>query len=243
MSETDKKLPVIFCAADTADSDHALALAASMQRAGCGLKLGLEYFSAHGAPGVREIKKSYDMLPLFLDLKFHDIPNTVAGAVRAVADLEPAFINVHALGGSAMMRAARDALDDRCAQYGLKRPALLAVTILTSMDGAALDEIGLAGDAQDHVSALARLAKSSGMDGIVCSAHEIAAARAACGDDFILMVPGIRPPGSEAGDQKRVMSPQQARAAGANHLVIGRPITGAEDSFEAARAIMGGLSA
>lgn len=231
-------LPKIFCAIDTQDMDRALALAAAMQKAGCGIKLGLEFFNAQGPQGVREIRRSYADLPLFLDLKFHDIPNTVAGAVSAACAVEPHFINIHASGGPAMMQAAREAMDKAVAQQGINRPKLLAVTLLTSLEEAALNDIGFQPGLEDRVIQLAKLSKANGMDGVVCSAMEIEKVRKACGDDFILMVPGIRPEGSDAADQKRVMTPAQALSAGAHYLVIGRPITQADQPAEAAKAIL-----
>ena len=180
---------------------------------------------------------------LFLDLKFHDIPNTVAGAVRAACALRPAYMNVHAAGGRTMMRAAADAAAEEAARGGFAAPRLLGVTVLTSLDDAALAETGCAGGSADTVLRLAALAQESGMAGIVCSAHEIEAVRRACGPDFVLMVPGIRPAGSAAADQKRVMTPERALAAGATHLVIGRPISEAADPAAAARAIIGSLAA
>jgi orotidine-5'-phosphate decarboxylase len=231
-------LPRIFCAIDTQDMDRALALSAAMQKAGCGIKLGLEFFNAQGPEGVREVRRAYPDLPLFLDLKFHDIPNTVAGAVAAVCALEPQFINIHASGGAGMMDAARDAMEKSSAKYGVERPKLLAVTLLTSIEEAALAEIGFQPNMEDRVIQLAKLSKAHGLDGIVCSAMEIESVRRHCGDDFILMVPGIRPDGSDAADQKRVMTPAQALTAGAHYLVIGRPITKADQPAEAAAAIL-----
>lgn len=240
--ETAPSLPKIYCAADTTDIDRALALAAAMQRAGCGLKLGLEFFSARGSSGVREIRDAYPDLPLFLDLKFHDIPNTVAGAVRAACALAPQFINVHACGGAEMMRAAVAARDEAVSHYGVARPNLLAVTVLTSMDQAGLASVGCGLPVEEEVETLALLAKQSGMDGVVCSALEIARLRASCGADFVLMVPGIRPAGAASGDQKRVMTPPDAIRAGAHFLVIGRPITGSPDTYRAAMSIVESLA-
>lgn len=231
-------MPPVFCALDTRDEETALSFAAMMARAGCGIKLGLEYFNAQGPSGVRKMMESFPALPLFLDLKFHDIPNTVAGAVSAVTALGASYINVHATGGAAMMEAAAAAAAQTAAREGVEKPRILAVTLLTGLDEKALADIGFGGDARSYVVRLAQLAKQAGMDGVVCSAHEIAAIREACGDDFILMVPGIRPVGSASGDQKRVMTPKEAMAAGADHLVIGRPITQAEDPEQAARLIM-----
>jgi orotidine-5'-phosphate decarboxylase len=237
-------LPAIFCAADTPDMDHAKALAAAMQKAECGLKLGLEFFSAQGGAGVHEIRKDYPDLPIFLDLKLHDIPNTVAGAVRALCALSPAFLTVHASGGPDMLRAAAEAARAGAEEFGAERtPCVLGVTVLTSLDEAALAQAGFLPGLEDRVAQLAGLARKSGLGGIVCAAAEIESARAVCGPGFTLMVPGIRPEGAETGDQKRVTTPQQALAAGADHLVIGRPITRAENPAIAAQEIRESLAA
>jgi len=227
--------PKVYCAADTPDTARALEIARAMVTAQCGLKIGMEFFNAQGQQGLRAIVEQYPTLDIFLDLKFHDIPNTVAGAVRAVSLLRPSYINVHALGGPAMMKAARAA-----AQEGDHKPRLLAVTLLTSMDEDSCAAIGLPLPLKDRVVQLARAAQDAGLDGVVCSAHEIEAIRTACGPDFILMVPGIRPATHEMGsdDQKRVMTPVQALQTGATHLVIGRPITGADDPAAAAQSIL-----
>jgi orotidine-5'-phosphate decarboxylase len=218
--------------------DRAMALAAAMQRAECGIKLGMEFFNANGPQGIREIRQTYDDLSLFIDLKYHDIPNTVAGAVSAIAVLAPDFINVHASGGYTMMKSAADALAEASDEVGVRRPQLLGVTILTSLDQDELHGVGFAGTPADNVERLATLSQKAGMSGVVCAAHEIETVRAACGSDFTLMVPGIRPVGSAKGDQKRVMTPEEAVHIGADHLVIGRPITGADDPVEAAMNIV-----
>jgi orotidine-5'-phosphate decarboxylase len=195
----------------------------------CGLlKLGLEFFTAHGPAGVRAVRGR----PIFLDLKLHDIPNTVAGSVRSLLPLAPAMITVHAAGGRAMIEAARQALG---AAPG--RPLLLAVTVLTSLDDKALAETGVANPPSQQVLNLARLALAAGADGLVCSPHEVRMLRDSRGAGPTLVVPGIRPAGSAADDQARVMTPQQALAAGADWIVVGRPITGAADPAAAAAAI------
>lgn len=239
---SDKVLPVVYCSVDTPAIDRAMALAAAMQRAGCGIKLGLEFFNVNGPEGVREIRRSYPDLSLFIDLKYHDIPNTVAGAVRGIAPLAPDYINVHAAGGLEMMQAARQAMIDAADRVGAPAPRMLAVTILTSLDEAALAQTGFQPGLTARVAQLAALTQQAGLDGVVCSAHEIEMIRTICGSDFALMVPGIRPAGSATQDQKRVMTPEQALQKGATHLVIGRPITGEKDPEAAAAAILAGLA-
>lgn len=226
----------IFCAIDTPDRARAKALATAL-RGTVNLKLGLEFFVANGPAGVREIAGD---APLFLDLKLHDIPNTVAGAVRSAADLEPLLLTLHCSGGAAMMREAATAATQAAA--GRRRMKLLGVTVLTSLDDGDLDAVGQKAPAGEQVQRLALLARDSGLDGVVCSPHEVAALRRSCGPDFLLVVPGIRPAGAAAGDQKRVMGPRDAIAAGADYLVIGRPITGAPDPAAAARALLAELS-
>ena len=224
----------IFCAIDTADLDHACDLAGKIAPVTGGIKLGLEFFNNFGPAGIERVLKSAPEAQLFIDLKFHDIPNTVAGAVRGICNnFAPAYLNVHASGGEEMMRAAKDACGTDT--------KLLAVTILTSLDEAAIKQVGYGDDVSQQVERLALLTKQAGLGGVVCSAHEIERLRAACGDDFALMVPGIRPAGSDKGDQKRVMTPKEALSAGATHLVIGRPITSAPNPAKAAEDILAGL--
>jgi orotidine-5'-phosphate decarboxylase len=219
-------LPRIFVAIDRMRVADAAADLARLGRDGFALKLGLEFFVANGPAGVREVAGTR---PLFLDLKLHDIPNTVAGGVRAAAQVGPRFLTLHAAGGRAMLEAARDAARDS----GPARPLLLAITVLTSLDDGDLDAVGQRGPAGDQAARLAAVAQAAGVDGVVCSAHEIARLRKQCGPDFKLVVPGIRPVWAAAGDQKRVMTPAEAVALGADHLVIGRPITQAADPVEA----------
>ena len=195
-----------------------------------GLKLGLEFFNAHGPAGVRPFVEMG--LPVFLDLKYHDIPNTVVGAVRAVAGLGVSILNVHAQGGPAMMRAALEA-----AKSTSPATRVIAVTMLTSLADNDLPLLGLQPPVGDQVLRLAHLTRQCGLDGVVCSAHEIARLRRELGPDFLLVVPGIRPAGAALGDQQRVMGPAEARNQGADILVIGRPITGAPDPGQAARDI------
>ncbi len=231
---TMKNSPIIFCAIDTNDLDRAINLASQIAPVTGGIKLGLEFFNANGLEGVKRVLDSAPDAKLFLDLKLHDIPNTVARAVKSICDsVTPAFLNVHASGGSEMMKAARQA----CPQS----VKMLSVTLLTSLDESAIKEIGFCSGIAARVEQLALLSKNSDMDGVVCSAHEIKALRKSCGDDFTLMVPGIRPKGANKGDQKRVMTPEKALAAGANHLVIGRPITGSSDPARAAQDILDSL--
>jgi orotidine-5'-phosphate decarboxylase len=220
----------VYVALDTTDLDYARGLAERLRGSVGGLKLGLEFFSAHGPDGVRAFA-GMD-LPLFLDLKFHDIPNTVAGACRAVAALGASIINVHAGGGAAMLKAAGEAA--RAVNPGIK---VIGVTVLTSLNEADLKSAGVAGSPGEQVMRLAQLAKANGLDGVICSAHEITPLRAMLGPDFLLVVPGIRPAGSDLNDQSRVMTPAEAHKAGADILVIGRPITAAPDPVRAARDI------
>ncbi len=225
----------VFCALDSADLEQVRALAQSISGAVDGLKLGLEFFSAQGPSGVRDIAKLG--VPIFLDVKLHDIPNTVAGAIRSLAPLAPYYLTLHAGGGAEMMRAARQTAHEEAARLSLAPPRLLAVTVLTSLDDSDLAQQGVAGTSSEQVVRLAELARQAEIDGIVSSPREITAIRAACGEGFDIVVPGIRPGGSATGDQKRVMTPGEAVRAGASALVIGRPITGAANPAEAAAQI------
>ncbi len=222
----------IYCAIDTKAVEVASRLAARVKDHVGGLKLGLEFFMANGPQGVREVAKAGG-LPFFLDVKLHDIPNTVAGAVSSILPLGPHLVTIHTSGGPAMMEAAARA----ASKGGADRPKLIGVTVLTSLDDADLKAVGVTRSSTDQVVALAKLAKDCGLDGAVCSPLEVAALRAACGSDFTLVVPGIRPAGGDVGDQKRVMTPKQGLDAGADVLVIGRPITQADDPADAARTI------
>lgn len=225
----------IFVALDTGNLDRAAKLATALAGEVGGIKVGKELFTAHGPDGVRAVAGGE---PLFLDLKFHDIPNTVAGAVRAASHLRPFLLNVHASGGRAMMVTAAEANREAAEDNGVPRPLLLGVTVLTSLAENDLAELGLSGSAEDQVKRLAVLAQESGLDGVVCSPKEIAPLRALCGAGFLLVVPGIRPSSADAGDQKRIMTPAEALAEGADYLVIGRPITAAPDPVVAARKII-----
>ncbi len=226
----------VFCALDTTDSVRAATLAHSLKGAVGGLKLGLEFFYACGHAGYRTVAEAG--LPLFLDLKLHDIPNTVAGGVRALLPLKPSIMTIHAGGGLAMMKAAVEA----AAEAGEQRPLIVGVTVLTSLDQSDLAAMGVQGSTGEQVLRLAELAEKAGLDGVVCSAHEIGALRRERSPGFKLIVPGIRPAGAAIGDQKRVMSPADALALGADVLVIGRPITDAPDPRAAAEAIRASLS-
>ncbi|HEV2677249.1 MAG TPA: orotidine-5'-phosphate decarboxylase [Aliidongia sp.] len=229
----------VFVALDTTDLARARHLAGLVAPHVGGLKLGLEFFLAQGLANTAAVAGT---TPLFLDLKLHDIPNTVAGGVRAIAALKPEFLTVHAAGGPAMLRAAVAAAAEAADQTG-HRVRLLGVTVLTSLDDGDLDAVGQRGPAADQVRRLALLARASGLDGVICSPFEVAGLRAELGPDFQLVVPGIRPAGAALGDQKRVMGPRDAIDAGASRLVIGRPITDAPDPAAAARAIAAELAA
>ncbi|MDP6927174.1 MAG: orotidine-5'-phosphate decarboxylase [Rhodospirillales bacterium] len=225
----------IYVPLDTPDLEKALDISSRLKGLIGGVKVGKEFFTALGPAGVADI--SALGMPLFTDLKFHDIPNTVAGAVRSAMRMKPAILNVHAAGGQAMMAAARDAAAEEADKLGCARPLVLAVTVLTSLDDQDLNGIGVPGGTLEQVRRLARLTQESGLDGVVCSAAEIAALRKECGPEFKLLTPGIRPTWSVTGDQKRIVTPSDAVKRGADFLVIGRPITGADDPAEAARLI------
>lgn len=232
----------IFCAIDTADLGTATTWAACIGDHVGGIKLGLEFISAHGPKGVSQVMKASD-LPVFLDVKFHDIPNTVAGAVRAIAATKPFMINVHASGGRAMMQAAAEAASEAAYEHVAPRPLVIGVTILTSLSDAELAEVGMAPSTGDQAIRLAVLAKESGLDGVVCSPLEAARIRSECGPNFKLITPGVRPEWAAANDQKRIMTPEQAIEAGADYLVVGRPITAAEDPSAAALRIASAIAA
>ncbi|MDT3297186.1 orotidine-5'-phosphate decarboxylase [Shewanella sp. SP2S2-6] len=221
----------ILVALDYDNKNHALQLIEKLDPNMCRLKVGKEMFTLFGPQLVKDIHdRGFD---LFLDLKFHDIPNTVAKAVAAAAELGVWMTNVHASGGLAMMEAAKKAL----LPYGDKAPMLIAVTVLTSMSDDDLKLLGINVPAFEHVQRLAKLTQQAGFDGVVCSAQEATALKSLLGQDFKLVTPGIRPVGSDAGDQHRVMTPPQAIAAGSDYLVIGRPITKAADPLAALQAI------
>jgi orotidine-5'-phosphate decarboxylase len=219
----------LIVALDVATGEEAAALAARLAGHVGMFKVGKQLFTAAGPTAVRRLIEADARV--FLDLKYHDIPNTVSGAVAAAAALGVSLVDVHALGGRSMIAAAATALD-------ASRTRLLAVTVLTSHDEASLSEIGLTGPVASAVERLALLARSSGAHGVVASPHEIAAIRAACGPDFLIVTPGIRPAGAKAGDQARAATPAAALEAGADYLVVGRPIVQALDPFAAAAAIV-----
>ncbi|WP_173272177.1 orotidine-5'-phosphate decarboxylase [Thiosulfatimonas sediminis] len=222
--------PKVLIALDFPDSISALEFVAQLNPNECRLKVGKELFAVAGPEFVKQlIRQQFDV---FLDLKYHDIPNTVAKAVQAAARMGVWMVNVHASGGSKMMEAAKQAL----AEFE-QPPLLIAVTVLTSMQREDLAEIGLDVEPQEHVLRLAKLTKQSGLDGVVCSAQETAMLRTELGPDFCLVTPGIRPAGADVNDQKRIMTPADAIKSGSSYLVIGRPITQAADPVAALKAI------
>ncbi|MDL0432608.1 orotidine-5'-phosphate decarboxylase [Marinobacter sp. TBZ242] len=223
--------PQIIVALDFPSEQPALALVDQLDPAKCRLKVGKELFTRSGPSLVRDLQgRCFDV---FLDLKFHDIPNTTSAAVAAAADLGVWMVNVHASGGEKMMTACRERLES----FGKERPLLIAVTVLTSMGAEDLAAIGIAGSPEAQVSRLATLTRNCGLDGVVCSAQEAPALKAEQGADFKLITPGIRPLTAEKGDQQRIMTPTDALKAGSDYLVIGRPITQAADPLAALEAI------
>ena len=228
--------PRVIVALDYPDRAAAMALVERLQPGLCRLKVGKELFTRAGPQLVEElVARGFDV---FLDLKFHDIPNTVASACHAAADLGVWMLNVHALGGERMLLAAREG----CARAG-HAPLLVAVTILTSMDAQDLAAVGLAGSPEENVLRLATLAQRCGLDGVVCSSRETTLLRERIGPDFTLVTPGIRPAGSQQDDQRRVMTPRQAISSGASYLVIGRPVTQADDPVSVLRTVNSELAA
>jgi orotidine-5'-phosphate decarboxylase len=224
----------IIVALDYPSPEAALLFADSVDPSSCRLKVGKQLFTIAGPALVRALtKRGFDV---FLDLKFHDIPNTVAGACRAAADLGVWMLNVHASGGPRMLEAARTAVDG-------DGPLLIAVTVLTSSTDADLQAVGVANTAAAQVGLLADLSREQGLDGVVCSAQEAPLLRERCGKDFVLVTPGIRPVGVESGDQRRVVTPEQAVRDGVNYLVIGRPVTASAEPQQALYAINQSISA
>lgn len=226
--------PVVV-ALDYNNRDHALAFVDRIDPRECRLKVGKEMFTLFGPQLVRDLQqRGFD---IFLDLKFHDIPNTAAHAVAAAADLGVWMVNVHASGGARMMTAAREAL----LPFGKDAPLLIAVTVLTSMESSDLADIGVTLSPAEHAERLAALTQKCGLDGVVCSAQEAMRFKQAFGHDFKLVTPGIRPQGSAAGDQRRIMTPEQALAAGVDYMVIGRPVTQSDDPAQTLKAINASL--
>nr|WP_318381554.1 orotidine-5'-phosphate decarboxylase [uncultured Enterobacter sp.] len=226
--------PVVV-ALDYAECDKALAFVDRISPADCRLKVGKEMFTRFGPQFVRDLhQRGFDV---FLDLKFHDIPNTAAHAVAAAADLGVWMVNVHASGGARMMSAAREAL----VPFGKDAPLLIAVTVLTSMDASDLLDLGITSTPAEHAERLARLTQQCGLDGVVCSAQEAVRFKQEFGQAFKLVTPGIRPQGSEVGDQRRIMTPEQAQAAGVDYMVIGRPVTQSADPAQTLKAINAAL--
>lgn len=229
----------IFCAIDAPGLQEAKNLVEKISGTGVGLKIGLELFVAEGPSCVEVLRKiAGDNVPVFLDLKLHDIPNTVAGAVRAAVKCRADFLTIHTSGGKEMMRAAALAAKEEAKKEGVAAPKLLGVTVLTHMDESDLEDVGQHPQAAEQVMRLAKLAQSAGLQGVVCSPKEISALRKSLPSEMVLVVPGIRPEGSDKGDQKRVMTPVEAASLGADYLVIGRPITQAKDPAAAARDIV-----
>ncbi|APT62774.1 TPA: orotidine-5'-phosphate decarboxylase [Escherichia coli] len=226
--------PVVV-ALDYHNRDDALAFVDKIDPRDCRLKVGKEMFTLFGPQFVRELQqRGFD---IFLDLKFHDIPNTAAHAVAAAADLGVWMVNVHASGGARMMTAAREAL----VPFGKDAPLLIAVTVLTSMEASDLADLGVTLSPADYAERLAALTQKCGLDGVVCSAQEAARFKQVFGQEFKLVTPGIRPQGSEAGDQRRIMTPEQALAAGVDYMVIGRPVTQSVDPAQTLKAINASL--
>ena len=231
---TMQKNPII-CAVDTTDVSQADHLIGEVRPHIGAIKLGLEFFTANGAAGVQKLAQH--AMPLFLDLKFHDIPNTVAKAIKATAGINTFMMTVHTSGGRAMLQAAIDASMQVAYVTGKARPLIIGVTVLTSLDQDDIQMIGMRDTLNDQVARLADLAQSSRLDGVVCSPYEITRLRKQCGNEFVLVVPGIRPEGSAQGDQKRIMTPKEAIEKGADYLVIGRPITASSDPAQMAQTI------
>ena len=228
--------PRVIVALDYPDERQALRLVDGLEPGSCRLKVGKEMFTRYGPPLLEKLAGRG--FQIFLDLKFHDIPNTVAAACDAAADLGVWMINLHASGGRRMMEAAKERLEQRA-----KRPLLVAVTILTSLSAEDIAEVGYTGQPAENVMRLAELASRSGLDGVVCSPREAAQLRTRLGREFLLVTPGVRPKDVAADDQRRVLTPAEAMQAGASYLVIGRPITGAADPLAALTAINQEISA
>lgn len=231
----------IFCAIDAAHMQDAEEMVRKLSKVDIGLKIGLEIFTAEGPSSVERLRALKPDAKIFLDLKLHDIPNTVAGAIRAAVRCRADFITIHTSGGASMMKAAVETAKESADHLNTTPPALLGVTVLTHMDDGDLESVGQQKPAGDQVSRLAQLADTSGLQGVICSPLEIASLRARLSPRMKLVVPGIRPEGSAAGDQKRTLTPPAAAELGADYLVIGRPITQAADPAKAAQDILDSL--
>lgn len=221
----------LFCALDTKNLASAIGLTDTIKSHIDGIKIGLEAYYAIGKEGYKELAEIG--IPIFLDLKLHDIPNTVHSAIKSLLPLNPAILNIHASGGEKMMKSAVEAISDSTDH----KPLLIGVTVLTSLDNEDLIKLGVRSNTNEHVLRLAELAKNSGLDGVVCSPFEASNIKEICGEDFITIVPGIRPEGSVANDQKRFMTPGQAINNGADIIIIGRPITTSENPLKTVMAI------
>lgn len=231
--------PKVFVALDYPEPAPAFAAFRQLAPVNPYFKVGLELFVAAGPSFVQSIVDNGGKV--FLDLKFHDIPNTAAGAVRSAVRMGVEYLNVHCGGGGEMMKAAAQALTDEAKKLSVPRPKLLGVTVLTSLDDSGIQEIGFPRSASAQVKHFVELAQGAGLDGVVCSAQELALVRSLAGDTFETMVPGIRPAGSAANDQKRTLTPREAAAAGAHCLVVGRPITAAKDPVASLEGILAEL--
>jgi orotidine-5'-phosphate decarboxylase len=220
----------VIVAIDTIDTNEALKITKLIPDVGA-FKLGLEYFCANGPKGISKISETG--VKIFLDLKLHDIPNTVAGAIRASLNLEPYMMTVHLSGGYNMLHRTMEEVKEYCSKKSLKRPLILGVSVLTSIDNSDFSALGIKGKVEDQVVRLAKLAEYAGLDGLVCSAKELKIVKREVGKNLILVTPGIRPAGGAINDQKRILTPAQAIKDGANFLVIGRPITSVDDPQEA----------
>lgn len=239
MRELTKVKPLVFVALDFPDAHSAWDVTERLRAVNPYFKVGLELFVAEGPSFVEKLVASG--CQVFLDLKFHDIPNTVAGAVRSAVRTRATWINVHCGGGGTMMRAAKDSAVEEARRLGIPPPKVLGVTVLTSLKDEDLQEIGITRSSAAQVKLMVELADSSGLDGVVCSSQELALVRTTAAPTFLTMVPGIRPLGSDLGDQKRVMTPEAAAKLGADCLVIGRPITQANDPEAVLRKVLASL--
>lgn len=231
--------PKLFIALDTPNIDDALYIVNQLEHLPVGLKIGLEFLHANGHEGIGKIIETGH--PVFFDCKLHDIPKTVAGGIRSLAGMGPYMMNVHTSGGVAMMQAAKEAAIATARQFRVPTPLMIGVTVLTSLDNDDVSALGQGFSVEDQAVRLAKLAKEAGLDGVVCSGTDITNIKKECGQDFKLIVPGIRPAGGKNGDQKRVMTPAKALATGADYLVMGRPVTQAEDPASVVESVLRNL--